>query len=411
MRELNPQSKPELLAPVQDFTNLTCAVDNGCDAVYFGLNALNMRCGARNFTVEDLPAIAEQCAKNGVKKYLTLNVTLFDGDRATAERLLAAAAEHIDAVICCDPGVIQLCQTRGIPFHISTQASISNSLSAEFYRSLGAERIVLARECTLADIRGIRKNVDIELETFVHGAMCVSYSGRCFLSQFTAGKSGNRGACLQNCRRRYRIIDETDEENQFELGTDFVMSAKDLCALPFLDQLIEAGIHSFKIEGRNRNPQYVAETVACYREAIDSYFAGTLDEKLKDALVNRLKKVYNRQFSKGFYLGRPIEEFSRVDGSVAELQKRFVGVVRNYFAKIGVAEILVQDSLFSDGDLLGVEGPTSGLVQFNVASPRQHERPVIDVERGLVTVKVDERVRTNDRVFRLDKRTSFNNGR
>ena len=215
MREHNPQSKPELLAPVQDFTNLTCAIDNGCDAVYFGLNALNMRHAARNFTVEDLPAISDQCADRGIKKYLTLNVTLFDRDRATAEKLLDAAAERVDAVICCDPGIIRLCKARGIAFHISTQASISNSLSAEFYRSLGAERIVLARECTLEDIRGICENVDIELETFVHGAMCVSYSGRCFLSQFTSGKSGNRGACLQNCRRRYRVIDETDEENEF----------------------------------------------------------------------------------------------------------------------------------------------------------------------------------------------------
>jgi putative protease len=411
MHQSDAPTKPELLAPVQDFTNLTCAIENGCDAVYFGLNALNMRDAARNFTVEDLPAIAKQCAASNVKKYLTLNVTLFDRDRDTAERLLDAAADKVDAVICCDPGVIQLCKSRGIAFHISTQASISNSLSAEFYRSLGAERIVLARECTLEDIRVIRRNVDVELETFVHGAMCVSFSGRCFLSQFTSGKSGNRGACLQNCRRRYRIIDDTDEENEFEMGTDFVMSAKDLCALPLLDQLIEAGIHSFKIEGRNRNPQYVAETVACYRQAIDSYFAGALDQTLKDALVERLKKVYNRQFSKGFYLGRPIEEFSRVDGSVSELQKRFVGVVRNYFAKIGVAEILVQDSLFSEGDLLAVEGPTSGLVQFHVASPRQNEEPVRTVERGLVTVATPSRVRTNDRVFRLDTRTSFNNGR
>lgn len=411
MHDLTPQAKPELLAPVQDFTHLTCAIDNGCDAVYFGLNALNMRHAARNFTIEDLPAIARQCAEKGIKKYMTVNVTLFDRDREIAERLLNAAAGHVDAVICCDPGIIQLCKSRRIAFHVSTQASISNSLSAEFYRSLGAERIVLARECTLEEIREIRKHVDIELETFVHGAMCVSYSGRCFLSQFTSGKSGNRGACLQNCRRRYRIIDETDAENEFELGAGFVMSAKDLCTLPILEKLIEAGIHSFKIEGRNRNPQYVAETVACYRQAIDSYFAGTLDQTLKDTLVSRLKNVYNRQFSKGFYLGRPIAEFSRVDGSVAKLQKRFVGVVRNYFAKIGVAEMLVQDSLFSDGDLLAVEGPTTGLVQFHVEAPRQKEQPVRTVERGLVTVKTPARVRTNDRVFRLDTRTSFNNGR
>ncbi|MDT8389407.1 MAG: peptidase U32 family protein [Lentisphaeria bacterium] len=411
MREITPKSKPELLAPVQDFTNLTCAVNNGCDAVYFGLDVLNMRQAARNFTVDDLPEIAARCAPRGIKKYLTLNVTLFDHDRPTAERLLDAAAGRVDAVICCDPGVIHLCRARGIPFHISTQASVSNSLSAEFYRSLGAERIVLARECALEDIRGIRETVDIELETFVHGAMCVSYSGRCFLSQFTSGKSGNRGACLQNCRRRYRVIDETDPENEFELGSDFIMSAKDLCALPFLDKLIEAGIHSFKIEGRNRNPQYVAETTACYREAIDSYFSGTFDDDRKTTLVKRLKKVYNRQFSSGFYMGRPIETFSRVDGSVAELQKRFVGVVRNYFAKIGVAEILVQDSVFSAGDLLAIEGPTTGLVQFTAESPRQDERPVKEVARGLVTLKVPARVRTNDRVFRLDRRVTFNNGR
>lgn len=406
-----PLRPPELLAPVQDFTNLTCAVDNGCDAVYFGLQQLNMRRAARNFAVADLPEIAARCGAAGVRRYLTMNVAIFDRELGVVDELLATAKPYIDAVVCCDPAVILACRRQGVPFHISTQASVANRAAAEFYRSLGAERIVLARECTLEEAAAIRRQVDIELETFVHGAMCVSWSGRCFLSQFSDGKSGNRGECRQNCRRQYRIVDETDPEQEFILEANAVLSAKDLCTMPFIEQLIEAGIDSFKIEGRNRNPQYVAETVGCYRRAVDAYFAGELDDELKNRLMGRLRQVYNREFSSGFFHGRPIAEFTRVNGSRAELQKRFVGIVQNHYAKAGVAEINVQDNVFQVGDTLAIEGPTSGLVQFAVRQVRQDELPVQQVRRGVATVAVPAKVRLNDRVFRLDRRTSFNNGR
>jgi putative protease len=404
-------SHPELLAPVQDFTNLSCAINSGCDAVYFGLQELNMRDAARNFTVDDLPEVSARCRDRGVKRYLTLNVTVFEAERDLAARILDAVQGGIAAGICCDPCVMLLCRERGMDFHVSTQASVSNSSAAEFYRSMGATRIVVARECTLEEVRAIGRTVDVELETFVHGAMCVSYSGRCFLSQFTSGRSGNRGQCLQNCRRRYRIIDETDPDAQFELGSRYVLSARDLCTLPFLEKLIEAGIHGFKIEGRNRNPQYVSETVSCYRRAIDAHLAGALDEALKEELVARLRRVYNREFSNGFFMGRPVSSFTQVDGSVAEQQKRFVGVVQNYYGRINVAEVKVQDNTFVDGDLLAIEGPTTGLLEVRVASPRQDEAAVRSVQRGVATFQVPARVRENDRVFRIDRRTTFNNGR
>lgn len=412
MAELSLQTKrPELLAPVQDFTNLACAIDSGCDAVYFGLKQLNMRNAARNFEAGDVPALAARCAAAGVKCYLTLNVTLFDNECATAADILDQAADHIDAVVCCDPCIMKLCRDRGIPFHVSTQASVSNSVAAEFYRDMGASRIIPARECTLEEVHAIRRNVAIEIETFVHGAMCVSYSGRCFLSQFSSGKSGNRGECLQNCRRVYRIIDETDPLQEYELGADYVLSARDLCTIPFIDQLLGVGIDAFKIEGRNRNPQYVSVSVACYREAIDAYFDGRMDQDLKNRLVARLRKVYNREFSSGFYQGRPIAEFTRVNGSMAEEQKRFVGVVDNYYAKVRVAELRVQDHTFGIGDVIAIEGPTTGLMQFRVEKLRQDEVTVDEVKRGTVTVLAPGRVRRNDRVFRIDRRTTFNNGR
>ncbi len=406
--------RPELLAPVQDFTNLACALQAGCDAIYFGLQSFNMRSSARNFGVDDLPEIARRCrASRGrvVKRYLTMNVTVFDGELEAVEQMVAAAAGQVDGIICCDPAVMLACRRQGVPFHVSTQASVSNRAAAEFYRSLGASRIVVARECTLAEIACMRRLVAIEIEAFVHGAMCVSYSGRCFLSQFTCGKSGNRGECRQNCRRRYRIIDETAPENEFELDGQFVLSAKDLCTLPFVEQLVAAGIDAFKIEGRNRNPQYVSTVVGCYRTAIDAVAEGRFDVALKEELVGRLRQVYNREFSAGFYHGRPIGEFSHVEGSVAERQKRFVGVVVNHYRHIGVAEIAVQDNGFKRGDWLAIEGPTTGLVEFELGDFRQDELPATVAGRGVATVPTPARVRANDRVFRVDRRLSFNNGR
>ncbi len=331
--------KPELLAPAGNFVSLKAAIDAGCDAVYFGIKNFNMRQGAKNFEIKDLKKISKICKENEVKAYLTLNIIVHEDEIKKIKTIIKKAKEYVDAIICWDLSVIQLCNKHKIPIHISTQASVSNSESAKFYKKLGAKRIVFARECSLEQIKKITKAVKIESEVFIHGAMCVAVSGRCFMSQFSYGKSANRGQCLQNCRREYTIKD-IDREFEFKLGNNYVMSAKDLCTLPFLEKL--KGFTSLKIEGRNRPPEYVKIVVKVYREAIDS----KLTKELKAKLLKKLKTVYNRDFSSGFYLGKPINEFTNEYGSKATTKKQFVGKVKNYFTKNKVAEIQVESKVF-----------------------------------------------------------------
>lgn len=394
----DPAVRPELLAPAGDFTCLRAAIQAGADAVYFGVGGLNMRATAQNFTVADLPEIGQICRGAGVRAYLAANTIVFAAEFPALRALLTAAVGHVDAVICWDPAVIGLCRELGLPIHISTQASVANATAAAFYRDLGACRVVPARECTLAEIRTIREEAGIEVETFVHGAMCVSYSGRCFLSQDVFGKSGNRGACLQPCRREY-LVTEVEDGDQYILGQDYVMSARDLCTLPLLDELIEARIDSFKIEGRNRNPEYVATVVGCYRRAIDAYFAGTLDTALKEELVGLAEGVFNRTFSTGFYHGRPIAEFAGSRGNQAEYRKEAVGLVLNYYRRAQVVEILVQSNAFAVGDELLIQGPTTGVVRFRPEEIQIDGKPVNPAPRAAVTCRLAERVRIGDKVF------------
>jgi putative protease len=389
---------PELLAPAGDFTCLQAALQAGADAVYFGVGELNMRVAARNFGADDLPEISRRCRQAGARAYLALNTILFGTELGAVRELLAAAADHVDAVICWDPAVIQICQELGLELHISTQASVANPAAAKFYKALGATRVVPARECTLEDVRAIREEAGIEVETFVHGAMCVSYSGRCFLSQDMFGKSGNRGACLQPCRREYRVT-EVEDGDEYILGEDYVMSARDLCTIPFLEELIEAGIDSFKIEGRNRNPEYVETVTRCYRRALDAYAAGALDQDLKDELVDTLGGVFHRKFSDGFYHGRPVASFTQSRGSQAEYRKESVGFVTNYYKRIRVVEIEVQSNSFSPGDELMIQGPTTGVVRFSPNEILLEGQPVEAAPRAIVTCKLDERVRPGDKVF------------
>ncbi len=392
---------PELLAPAGNFLCLTAAIQGGCDAVYFGVDQFNMRAGgAVNFSVEDVGRIRAMCLNHGIKAYLAMNCIVFEEELEAVDQVLAEVAGQVDAVICSDAAVMQLCRKRGVPFHISTQVSISNSSAAAFYRDLGAERIVLARECSLEDIRRIKDATGIQIEAFVHGAMCVSVSGRCYLSQEVFGRSGNRGRCLQNCRREY-LIKEVEEGHEFVIGQDYVMSAKDLCTIPFIEKVLEAGVDSLKIEGRSRNAEYVRTVVECYRRAVDACLAGEMDTELKASLLERLGTVYNREFSSGFYFGRPVGEFTRGRGSMASLRKEVVGVVTNYYKKPHVAEIRVDSNLFGRGDSLMVQGETTGVVTFTADQICQDEVPVDRVRRGLVTVKLESRVRANDKVYIL----------
>lgn len=400
--------KPEILAPAGDFACLGAAIKAGCDAVYFGIaGAFNMRAGARNFALAELDEVAALCRAAGVKAYLTVNVVVAEPERAEVTALLEQVCGKIDAVICWDLAVIGECRRLGIPFHVSTQASVANVAAARFYREIGAERVIPARECTLEEIAILERDGGLEVEVFVHGAMCVAVSGRCFMSQQVFNRSANRGDCGQNCRRDYRVV-EVKGEGEFSLGESRVFSAKDLCALPFLEQVLETGVDSLKIEGRNRNPQYVRTVVGAYREAVDAWAEGRLTDELKQRLVAEVSRVYHRGFSSGFFFGRQIGDFAETDGSQASELKQYVGRVVNFYAKPQVAEIQVQDQPFSVGDRLCFEGNKTGCEEFLVTEVWQNERPVASVERGLVTLHLPFEVRENDKVYRYAARDLAN---
>lgn len=406
------------MAPAGDMISLRAAIDAGADAVYFGVASMNMRAAARNFTVEQLPDVVKICRENGVKAYLALNTIVFDREINSLENLVAAAAKAgIDAVICWDFAVLDAALRHGITPFVSTQMSVANSNSIAFlYRSFGIKRFVLARECTLDEIKSIRCSLDrqlgadaaeaIEIEVFAHGAMCVSVSGRCFMSQFHFDNSANRGECRQPCRREYTITDIRDGKS-FILGQDYVMSPKDLCTLPFLDQLLEAGIDSLKIEGRGRSPEYVAIVTSCYRRFIDFYFSQPQSEdfsqqmqNLKIELLQQLNQVFNRGFSDGFFFGRQIEDWTGGNGSKASHRKVHVGVVTNFFRKPMVAEIKVEAATFKVGDELMFQGPTTGVLNLQVISIEHEFKPVAAAPKNsLVGVKLPQRVRENDQVY------------
>ncbi len=412
---MNATRNLELISPAGDQTSLVAALQAGADAVYFGADGYNMRAASRNFSNADFPEIAAQCQKYGAKGYLALNTVVYDaeipGIRETVE---AAKASGLDAIICWDPSVIEACRQADMPFHLSTQASVSNYNAVRFYASLGARMIVPARELTLEQVSSItrkiiRDKLDVTIECFVHGAMCVAVSGRCFLSQDIFGRSANRGACMQPCRRSY-IITDADDGYELELGTDTVMSPRDLCTIGFIDKLIQAGITGFKIEGRNRSPEYVHSTTACYRKAIDytlehaheTDFHETF-RALASGLTKELEKVYNRGFSKGFYFGRPFEAWSREYGSLATEKKVYAGTVQKYYPKVGVAEIVVHTRGIHKNDKLSIQGSTTGLVTFTADSLRVDDKPAESALKGdLVTIACKQKVRKNDKVYILE---------
>ena len=398
-------TKPELMAPAGDWTMLRTAVSSGADAVYFGVDKLNMRAKAKNFSIEELPEISKFCKSKEVKTYLTLNTIVFEEELAEAEQIIRSAKKaKIDRIICSDLAVAELCSKNKMPFCISTQGSVSNSLAASVYKKLGAVRIVLARECSLEEIKKIRENTDLEIEAFVHGAMCIAVSGRCFMSHHLFGQSANRGECVQPCRREYEVYD-TATDKSLLIGDDYVLSPKDLCTIEFIDQLIEVGIDSFKIEGRKRAPEYVAKTVSVYRKAIDLYYQKKLTKEKKKELLKELKKVYNRGFSTGFYFGKPSsEDYAGVDGSKATTRKVYVGKVLNYFKKPKVAQVLIESGKLKVNDQLLITGETTGLIEMTLKKIFVNDKVSSSVMKGdEVTFVTPELVRRNDKVYLVEK--------
>jgi len=368
------KNKLELLCPAGSWGSLHAGVDADADAVYFGLNELNMRqLGAKNFRVRDLPRIKEITGK--VKRYLTLNTIVYDNEIEKVEKLIKKVKPYIDAIICWDLSVIQLCKKYGIGFHISTQASVSNVESAKFYKKLGAKRIVLARELNLKQIKKIAKIIDVEV--FAHGAMCLAVSGRCLMSQFMFGKSANRGECLQSCRRAYTIID--DEGRKLKLTNKHVMSAKDLCTLPFIEKLKKAGIKSFKIEGRAREPEYVDIVAKVYRKALDKKLS---KKEIKEG-IEELKKVYTKGFSSGFYLGSPTnDDFSKQEHSSSTQRKEFVARVDHYYPKVEVAYIKMLSGNIKIGDELILLHNRKKMIRHVVERMEINHKPVKSVKKG-----------------------------
>lgn len=390
------KNKYELLAPAGDFSMLAAAVNAGADAVYFGLKEFSMRANAGNFTIKDLDEIENICKPKNVKRYLTLNTIIYNNELKNIEDIIKKIKEKIDAVICWDFAVIELCRKYQIPFFVSTQASVANTESARFYKQLGARRIVLARELNLKQIKEISKVIDVEC--FCHGAMCVAVSGRCFTSQFLFNKSANRGECLHPCRRSYIVTDE--EGNQLKIENSRILSAKDLSTLPFIEKMKKAGIKSFKIEGRNRDARYVDTVVGIYRKALDK----KLNKKEIAEGIKELEKIYNKGFSSGFYLKMPTaDDFSKTEHNASAEKKHFIGKITHYFDKAGVAAVKLVSEL-KIGDKIVVIGNITGIIHSEIKSIEIKNKPVIKAGKGKeVGIKLPK-VRNNDEVYVIKKR-------
>ncbi len=393
--------KIEILAPAGDWDMLSAAIDAGADAVYFGC-WLNMR--TKNFKAEDLPAIIKRCHDKGIKAYMTVNSIIYEHELEMLDSLLKTAKDSgIDAIICWDHAVIEGCRKHGIDIHLSTQASVANSVALLGYKKIGIARVVAARECSLSDIKKL-SGKGMEIEVFIHGAMCVAVSGRCFMSAFQFNRSANRGECLQPCRRSYKIHDP-ETGNELMVENHHVLSPKDLCTIDILDKIIDAGATSLKIEGRNRSPEYVRYTVSAYKEALRSISENRFDDDKKKELKDELKKVYNRGFSTGFYLGKPIDEWCNSYGSRSTKVKEYVGKVANFYRNAKAAEIHIEAGSIHKGDKILIIGPTTGCKEMVAGSMQINGETVDAAKKGEnIGLKVEDTVRKNDRVYVWKKR-------
>ena len=410
-------SKVEIMAPAGSFEALAAAIKAGADAVYFGAGELNMRArSSANFSLEDLSRIARKCKKSGVKSYLTLNIVVYDSEMAEIRAICDAAKKSgISAVIASDIAVIQYAHSIGLPTHISVQANICNLEAVKFFAQY-AEVMVLARELTLPQIRHIIDGIEqenitgptgekIRVEIFAHGALCVSISGKCYMSLGTHNASANRGACVQNCRRTYSVTDEKTGE-ALVIDNHNIMSPKDLCIIKFLDQILNSGVSILKLEGRGRSPDYVYTVTKCYREAVDAWADNSYtDDKIRRWL-EELESVFNRGFwHGGYYLGEKLGEWCDDGGSRAKTMKVHLGRVTKYFGKIGVAELSIEAGDLKAGQKLLITGRTTGALSFTADAIRLDGQKVDFAPKGsIVSVSVPEKVRMNDLIYLLVER-------
>ncbi|HCI91487.1 MAG TPA: collagenase-like protease [Verrucomicrobiales bacterium] len=408
----------ELLAPAGCFPSLQAAIDNGADAVYFGLAQLNMRARARrSFNVPDLQEIMSRLHTSQVKGYLTLNTLLYEHDLKLCRKMLETAAEEkVDGVILSDMAAVRMANELGLEVHLSTQLSLSNFESVKFYAPY-CDRVVLARELNLKMIRSIydkiineelagRDGREMEIEAFAHGALCIAVSGRCGMSLFTSNASANRGACEQNCRKEYTVTD-TETGKQLKVDNNFVMSPNDIATLDFMDDFLKAGVKVLKIEGRGRSPEYVATVVRAYRKAIDAVHSGSFSKEFVQSIYPELEGVYNRGLSSGYYLGRE-QGWSADYGNKSKRRKVLVGSVAHAYGKAGVIEIKSSATKLSLGDDILVIGDTTGVIEGKVEEMRvlQENGDMIEsdvcVNGQTLTLKVDGKIRTNDKLFKVE---------
>ncbi|KAB1160580.1 peptidase U32 family protein [Tenacibaculum aiptasiae] len=407
--------KIELMAPAGNFESLQAALDNGCDSVYFGVEQLNMRARASiNFTLDDLEEISQRCKEKNVRTYLTLNTIVYDHDLSIVKTLIKRAKEaDITAVIAMDQAVIAMARAEGMEVHISTQINITNIETVKFY-AMFADTVVLSRELSLRQVKKITEQIEkeeikgpsgrlLEIEIFGHGALCMAVSGKCYMSLHSHNSSANRGACKQNCRKKYTVIDQ-ESGFEMELDNEYIMSPKDLCTIDFLDQVADAGIKVLKIEGRGRAPEYVAKVIKCYRDAIDSLSNGTYDKEKVISWMQELEKVYNRGFWNGYYLGQKLGEWSKEPGSHATQKKVYLGKGVHYFQKAQVGEFKIEAYDVNVGDTILITGPTTGAKEMELKQMFVNDAPAEKATKGdEVTMKLDFKIRSSDKLYKIVK--------
>lgn len=406
----------EIMAPVGSYESLYAAINAGAGSIYFGIDRLNMRAKSSvNFNMDDLKNIASICNENNVKSYVTLNTVMYDEDYELACQIARQALESgISAVIASDISVIEYAREIGLEVHISTQLNITNTRSVKYY-SKYADVIVLARELNLEQVSEITNFIKennlrgpgeelVRIEMFVHGALCMAVSGKCYLSLHEFNKSANRGSCLQTCRRGYTVTDnETGAE--LEIDNEYIMSPKDLKTIHFLDRILDAGVTVLKIEGRGRSPEYVKKTVECYHEAVEAYFDGTFTNDKIENWNERLAEVYNRGFWDGYYLGQKLGEWSSKYGSHATKYKTYIGDITNYFKKSGIAEITLKAGDLAVGNELIVTGTTTGVWEGKAEEIRKDLLPARCAFKGdVVSIPTDTLLRRGDKVYKWERR-------
>ncbi len=403
----------EIMAPAGSWESLQAAIQGGANSIYFGIEQLNMRTkSSNNFTLKDLVEIVKLCKIKNIKSYITLNTILYDHDLILMKKIVNTAKQiGINAIIASDQAVISYASSIKMEIHISTQTNITNLETIRFFSHF-AEVIVLSRELSLQQISKITKEIEkqqitgpsgklIKIEIFVHGALCMAVSGKCYLSLHTANSSANRGACVQNCRKTYMVTDKEDG-HQFTIDNEYIMSPKDLCTIGFLDQVLEVGTSILKIEGRGRSPEYVKTVTQCYREAVDAYLEGTFNIEKINGWMKKLKTVYNRGFWDGYYLGQKFGEWSEIHGSKATQKKVYLGKTKKYFKKIQVAEFDLEASQLKEGDNILIMGKTTGVIQTIAKEIRLHNKQVREVKKGdNFSMKFVHLVRPSDKLYKI----------